>query len=36
MIPVTDREIILYDVDVEQDKKYKDIIREEIIFFTEY
>lgn len=32
MIPVPDKEIVLYNVDGEQDRKYKDIIMDEIIF----
>ena len=32
MIPVPNTEIVLYDVDGEQDIKYKDIIKDEIAF----
>lgn len=32
MIPVPNKEIVLYNVDGEQDRKYKDIIMDEIIF----
>lgn len=35
MIPVPNTEILLYDVDREQDTKYKDIIKDEIAFLRD-
>ena len=35
MIPVPNTEIVLYDVDGEQDIKYKDIIKDEISFLRD-
>lgn len=35
MIPVPNTEILLYDVDSEQDTKYKDIIKDEIAFLRD-
>jgi len=32
MIPVPDSEIALYDVDAEQDREYKDLVLEELIY----
>lgn len=36
MIPVPDNAIVLYDVDNEPDKAYKDLVQEEIVYIRKH